>query len=86
MSDLPSGRGRTGGGVGRVLVGHGELAAGQVDPDHRAVPDVAGEQGAADAGLDLAGDEPAQRPGAEDGVVALPGDVALGVRSAGAGP
>ena len=55
----------------RVLVPDDEPVVLQLDPDDRAVLDLAGEQGAADAGLDLAGDEAAQRPGAVDRVEAL---------------
>src|SRR5437588_340900 len=62
----------------RIRVGHRQLPLGEVDADDGAVPDVAAEQGAPDPGLDLAGDEPAQRAGPVDGVVALLGDVAAG--------
>jgi hypothetical protein len=41
------------------LVRDGEVAADQADPDLRTVAHIAGEQCAADPGLDLAGDEPA---------------------------
>ena len=51
-----------------------ELVVDEADGQHRLVGDLVGEQRTSDAGLDLAGDEPAQRPGTVDGVEALPGD------------
>ena len=45
-----------------------ELVALGIDPHGDAVADVAGQQRPADTGLDLVDDEPAQRPGARDGV------------------
>src|SRR5689334_1332584 len=65
--------------VGRILVADSKLAVGVSDADYGPVEDVAGEQGAADPGLDLAADEPAQRPRPVDRVVALLGDKAPGV-------
>src|SRR5205807_6013544 len=63
-----------------VLVADGQLAVLVADADDGAVAHVAAEQGAPDPGLDLAADEPAQRPRPVDRVVALPGDEAPGVR------
>src|SRR5690348_2935400 len=54
-----------------VLVADGQLAVLVADADDGAVADVAAEQGAPDPGLDLAADEPAQRPRPVDRVVAL---------------
>src|ERR1700757_1547154 len=65
--------------VGRILVADSKLAVGVADADYGPVEDVAGEQSAADPGLDLAADEPAQRPRPVDRVVALLGDKAPGV-------
>jgi hypothetical protein len=55
-----------------------ELVAVGIDPHGDAVADVAGQQRPADTGLDLVGDEPAQRPGARDGVEPLEGDQLAG--------
>src|SRR5436853_6907604 len=55
----------------RIRVGHRQLPLGKVDPDDGTVPDLPAEHGAPDPGLDLPRDEPAQRAGPADGVVAL---------------
>ena len=65
--------------VDGILIADGKLAVGVSDADDRAVEDVAGQQGAADPGLHLPADEPAQRPRPVDRVEALPGDEAPGL-------
>src|SRR2546428_10327710 len=62
----------------RIRVRDRQLPLRKIDADDGAVPDVPSEQGAPDPGLDLPGDEPAQRAGPVNGVVALLGDGAAG--------
>ena len=66
--------------LGRLwhLVGHGELTVRGVNPDHRPAGRIAAEQGPADPGFHLMGDEAAQRTGAVDRVEALAGDEPAG--------
>src|SRR6202034_2783933 len=59
-----------------VLIADGEPGSGVVDADHGAVPDVTAQQRPGDPGLDVPGDETAQRARAVDGIEALVRDEA----------
>ena len=55
----------------RIVVADAEFAVDHSDTDDRTVLNVAGEQGAPDAGLHLAGDETAEWAGTVDGIEAM---------------
>ncbi len=74
------GRGVDGtGGTGRLQVPTATvISLSRTSTECRSVGDVAAEQGSTESGLDLVGDETAQRTGPVDRVVALPDDEAPG--------